>query len=389
MATPRRNAGPRGVAAATARTADGRPPARPGAAEPSVRARALYGLNAVAERNGGDATKLLVDVGIDPSRLTDPDYPVPGVAVARLFENAARELDAPDFGLQLAEYHDASILGTVALVVLNSRTLGAALEAIANNIQFHNPSASVRVTADARRGVAVYEHDPGLGDDVPRRQAVEMIFAIVFRMLRMLTGSTGADWRVRFRHARGATLRQYRRHFSCPIEFGHDRDCIEFPSRLLAQPIDHADPNLRALSARYLGQLQRRYPSDLRGQVAELVRRQLPNGGGQAARIGEILGLHPKTLQRRLRAENTSFERITDEVRRSLAEEYLVFSFLPLSEVAALVGYSGQTAFIVACRRWFGTTPKRYRAQFMRRTAKAPAPRSFTSPGTSPGGVTP
>ena len=68
-----------------------------------------------------------------------------------------------------------------------------------------------------------------------------MIFAIVFRMLRTLTGSTGADWRVRFRHARGATLRQYRRHFSCPIEFGHDRDCIEFPSRLLAQEIDHAD----------------------------------------------------------------------------------------------------------------------------------------------------
>jgi AraC-like DNA-binding protein len=346
-------------------------PLRLAAAEPSVRARALYGFHEVATRNGGDATRLLADSGIDPSRLTDPDFPVPGLAVAQLFENAARTLDAPDFGLQLSEFHDASILGTVALVVLNSDTVGAALDAIASNIQFHNPSARVRVTTDATRGIARYEHDPGLGEGAPRRQAIEMIYAIAFRLLCTLTGNDGSDWRVRFRHGRGATLRQYRRHFSCSIEFGRDRDCIEFPSRLLRVDIDRADPNLRALATRYLAQLKRRYPSDLRRQVAELVRRQLPNGGGHVARISAILGLHPKTLQRRLREENTTFERIADEVRRALAEEYLVFSVLPLPEVAALVGYSGQTAFIVACRRWFGVTPKRYRSGFMRRAATA------------------
>jgi AraC-like DNA-binding protein len=350
---------------------EGDQPLRPAATEPSVRARALFGFHEVAARNGGDAAKLLADSGIDPSRLTDPDSPVPGLAVAQLFENAARTLGAPDFGLQLSDFHDASILGTVAMIVLNSDTVGAALDAIASNIQFHNPSARVRVTTDATRGTARYEHEPGLGDGAPRRQAIEMIYAIVFRLLRTLTGNDGSGWRVRFRHGRGATLRQYRRHFSCPIEFGCDRDCIEFPSRLLRLEIDHADPSLRALATRYLAQLKRRYPSDLRRQVAELVRRQLPNSGGQVARISAILGLHPKTLQRRLREENTTFQRIADEVRQALAQEYLVFSVLPLPEVAALVGYSGETAFIVACRRWFGVTPKRYRAEFMRSAATA------------------
>lgn len=347
------------------------PPLRPAGAEPSVRARALYGFHEVATRNGGDPTQLLTDCGIEPSRLTDPDYPVPGLAVARLLETAARTLRAPDFGLQLSEFHDASILGTVALVVINSDTVGAALDAIANNIQFHNPSARVRVTTDPASGFARYEHEPGLGDGMPRQQPIEMIYAIVFRLLCTLTGSDGPDWRVWFRHGRGATLRQYRRFFPCTIEFGRDRDCIEFPSRLLQVEIDRADPSLRALATRYLAQLQRRYPSDLRRQVAELVRRQLPNGGGQVARISTILGLHPKTLQRRLSEENTTFQRIADEVRRALAQEYLVFSILPLPEVAALLGYSGQTAFIVACRRWFGVTPKRYRAGFMRSAATA------------------
>lgn len=343
---------------------------RPTVVEPSVRARALYGLHEVVSRNGGDATKLLKECGIDPSRLTDPDYPVPGVAVAQLFENAARTLRAPDFGLQLSDFHDASILGTVALVVLNSDTVGAALEALGSNIQFHNPGASVRVTVDPGGGLARYEHDTGLAEGFPRRQAVEMIYAIVFRLLRTLTGSDGAEWRVQFRHGRGATLRQYRRYFPCPIEFECERDRILFPASLLALKIDRADPTLRALAAKYLAQLERRYPSNLEHQVRELVRRQLPNGGGHVARISAILGLHPKTLQRRLREENTTFQRIADDVRRSLAAEYLVFSFLPLSEVAALVGYSGQTAFIVSCRRWFGMTPKRYRAEFMRHASR-------------------
>ena len=207
-----------------------------------------------------------------------------------------------------------------------------------------------------------------------RRQAVELINAIAFKLLRTLTGSDGTGWRVQFRHSRGMRLHRYRRYFPCPIEFGCARDCILFPASLLALKIDRADPTLRAPAAKYLAQLERRYPSNLKYQVRELVRRQLPNGGGHVARISAILGLHPKTLQRRLRHENTTFQRIADEVRRSLAAEYLVFSVLPLSEVAALVGYSGQTAFTVSCRRWFGVTPKRYRAEFLRRAGRRNQP---------------
>ena len=346
------------------------PPHAFAAGEPSVRARALYGFHEVVARNGGDATALLAACGIEPSRLENPDHPVSGNAVAQLLDHAARTLDAPDFGLQLSEYHDASILGTVALLVLNSDTVGAALDAIASNIQFHNPGAKVQVFADAIDGLARYDHDPGIGEGLPRRQAIELIYAIAFRFLRTLTNSDGTGWRVQFRHARGLRLQRYRRYFSCPIEFGCARDRILFPASLLTLKIDRADPALRALAAKYLTQLERRYPSNLKHQVRELVRRQLPNGGGHLARISSILGLHPKTLQRRLREENTTFHRIADDVRRSLAAEYLVFSFLPLSEVAALVGYSGQTAFIVSCRRWFGVTPKRYRAEFLRRASR-------------------
>jgi AraC-like DNA-binding protein len=80
--------------------------------------------------------------------------------------------------------------------------------------------------------------------------------------------------------------------------------------------------------------------------------------------------MHPKTLHRRLKLEDVTFEQLVDDVRRALASDYLATSALPFSDVATLVGYSGQSTFIVACKRWFGVTPKAYREGMLRRAAR-------------------
>ena len=51
------------------------------------------------------------------------------------------------------------------------------------------------------------------------------------------------------------------------------------------------------------------------------------------------------------------FEDIVDRLRRERASEYLPYSAIPLAQVAALLGYSDQTALTRACRRWFGESP--------------------------------
>ena len=334
-----------------------------------MRARALSGFADVIARNGGDPDALLRQFGIDPSLLSDPENAVSLDAVAHMLEHAAAALRVPDLSLQIAAYHNASVLGAIALVALNSARVGEALDAIATNIRFHNPSARVRITADCRRGIACYEQDPGLAEDAPRRQVIEFVFAVAFKVLQAMTGEAATDWRVSFRHPRGMPPRRYRKYFACAIQFDAKRDCIEFPADLLDVPIDSADPDLKRLALRYLDQLERRHPSGLARQVSELIRRQLPNGGSRIERIAATLGMHPKTLHRRLKLEDTTFEQLLDDVRRALASDYLTSSALPFSDVATLVGYSGQSTFIVACKRWFGVTPKAYREGMLRRAA--------------------
>ncbi len=73
--------------------------------------------------------------------------------------------------------------------------------------------------------------------------------------------------------------------------------------------------------------------------------------------------MHPRTLQRRVREEGTTFEAIKDGVRRGLAQRYLSQPDLPLTQITALLGYSEQSAFGRSCRRWFGVTPRQERTR--------------------------
>jgi AraC-like DNA-binding protein len=75
------------------------------------------------------------------------------------------------------------------------------------------------------------------------------------------------------------------------------------------------------------------------------------------ARVAKSMALSPRTLQSRLDGEGTSCKQILDDVRKELALGYLERDDLSLSEIAFLLGYSEQSAFNHAFKRWTGHSP--------------------------------
>ena len=73
------------------------------------------------------------------------------------------------------------------------------------------------------------------------------------------------------------------------------------------------------------------------------------------------LGLHPRTLRRRLRQEGTSFEAIKDEVRYAAARELLMLGALDIADIAFTLDYASVSSFVHAFRRWSGMSPGRWR----------------------------
>jgi AraC-like DNA-binding protein len=80
-----------------------------------------------------------------------------------------------------------------------------------------------------------------------------------------------------------------------------------------------------------------------------------------ATEVAAASEMSQRTLQRRLEVEGTSFQRLVDDTRRELAQQYLGQTDVSLADATYLLGFGDQSSFFRACKRWFGTSPRRYR----------------------------
>jgi AraC-like DNA-binding protein len=97
--------------------------------------------------------------------------------------------------------------------------------------------------------------------------------------------------------------------------------------------------------------------------VENEVQRLLPHGKAQREEVAKAVRMSTRTLSRRLAGEGTGFEEILDELRRSLAHQYIKEPGLSLSQISWLLGYEGATSFNHAFKRWTGRSPSEVRAE--------------------------
>jgi AraC-like DNA-binding protein len=85
------------------------------------------------------------------------------------------------------------------------------------------------------------------------------------------------------------------------------------------------------------------------------------DGKGFGADVAQVLAMHLRTLNRRLRDQRTTFQDVLDRVRFAVANELLEDAAAPLPRIAAALGYSEAASFVRAFRRWTGVTPGAWR----------------------------
>jgi AraC-like DNA-binding protein len=184
----------------------------------------------------------------------------------------------------------------------------------------------------------------------------------VTSVVRQIAAARVAPAAVSFRHPRPATVAGHRAFFGCPVTFEARIDALRFGDGALATPTRLGDEGLSAFLTAHLDELRERHadPSAsarVRGAVVD----SLPDGLPRASRIARRLGMSERTLQRRLAEEGHTFQALADGARREAAESLLVGGDHSLGEVAFLTGFSDQSAFQRAFKRWTGRTPAAFR----------------------------
>ena len=104
---------------------------------------------------------------------------------------------------------------------------------------------------------------------------------------------------------------------------------------------------------------------DIAGELKRKLADLMARGEANADAACRALMLSRRTLQRRLKAEKTSLQKVLQEVRAVLAINYLSDERLKSLEIAMLLGYSNISTFTTAFKSWYDMPPAEYRQKFL------------------------
>jgi AraC-like DNA-binding protein len=331
----------------------------------AVRAAAIRGYRTLVVDLGGDPSPLLRQAGIEPSALDQLTAFISFDSMITLLERSAVDLDCPDFGLRLAERQDIGILGTLAVAIRHSPTVGEAGRCASKYLYVHNPAIAFKICQADEPDQTELAFDVRAEHPARWSQTAEHGLGLAWRVFRLLSEGRSHLRAVYFPHARVGSPSSYRRRFKANLIFQADRAALVVDSADLDHPISAHNDELHDLAASYLDSYQPPPESALEVRVRQTIEALLGTGTCSSRHVAASLHTHPRTMQRHLAEEGTTFEAIKDEVRRSLAERYLAQPDLSLAQIAALLDYSEQSALTRSCQRWFHASPSAVRVQLL------------------------
>jgi AraC-like DNA-binding protein len=341
----------------------------------TMRTHALSHFKALVSGLGGDPLELLRSCQIEPSKLDGAEDVVSYSHAVKLLELASVALECPDFGMRLAAaqaaHDEPRILGALDIAMRNAPTLGEAYRYCADHVHSYSKVTRIGIEKlpDDRRVFMLFEIAGGWLLE-QRRQAVEHALAVTQYAIRSISGGQARAKEVWFTHEPLAPMSSYRANFNATVRFGQSLDALLFDESDFALSLPGADPQLYEIATSFIDQ---RFPAaamPLSARVRFAVARLLVEGKCTHEYVAAALGLHLRTLQRRLREEGESFESIRDNVRRDLALRYLQQPHMSLVKLTEILGYSETSVLSRSCHRWFSASPRKLRNALDRQSRK-------------------
>lgn len=323
-----------------------------------VRAAALTNYVEIALAHGLDPWQMVREAGLSTACLDDPNLRLPIDLATQLLETSAARSGVEAFGLLMVEGRRISNLGLLGLLTREEPTLRHALLSTRRYGNLHNQSLVQRI--DESAGIATVYEDLLTSQSGYTRQGIEMVVAVVLRMIKVLLGAEWKARRICFSHPAPADMAIHRRVLGQTPEFNCDFNGIVCTSADLDTPIASADPVMSEF-------LQKQLQVDALGQVtvADEVRQMImllmPRGRCTAEQIAQLMGVTRRTLHRRLAAENESYPDILQSIRVGLSQSYVGEVRRPLRNVAQLVGFGDLSSFSRWHKETFGVTAESMR----------------------------
>lgn len=266
------------------------------------------------------------------------------------------------FPFMLGETFTFEYLPEIETYISTSANLREASKALQWVRELVNPHIDIRIAEEGRLAWMHLSHSRN-ANPLNVIYYAESVLPSLLRFARLLLGKQAQFRILRFRHPAPSYAAMYEDFFHAPVAFNQDYDGIEFNRELLDFPLQGAFPSLHE-QAEFLVEkrvAQQPLRQGMAAQVKVLLEddSQLLSQGIEAC--AQRLDLHPRSLQRRLRAEATHYAELVDEMRFCTAVAALQRGEHDLETLSEQLGFADRRSFTRAFKRWSGLSPSQYR----------------------------
>lgn len=338
----------------------------PSQTTPLISYDTLLGVLDAAEELGGDLTQAINDNNIDPRLLSAPSGFLPVYQLVGFLNDAANLLGCPHFGLVVGKHQPPLHFGATGWAPRFATNLR---EGIMDAIEFSSlnselPRWELREEAEYVRFVR--HNRVALTESLWHLEVLSL--AIVYKSLKHLTQGAWYASQITFSYDSSHSRRVLEEFFEAPVLFNENTNSIVFLSHLLELPNANADKNLHDALKSHLLTLQNNHPAgdDVISNIRYKIKQNLGTNRCNLNSIAQQIGVHPRTLQRELAENCTSFRQLLNEVRQEMIEHYLCSSNVTLTELSDMLGYRSPSALSRAFKNFTGKSPDLWRKQQVR-----------------------
>jgi len=312
---------------------------------------------------GLDVQELLGDAGIDSPDLNDPHMRYPTEKVSQLWDLAVQRSCNAMIGIAQPRASSLANFDVVGYAMMSCPDLLASLECLIRYLRVVSEAATVVLQKEGDG--YVIELTLFGGNYVVPRQRCEFDLLTLLSFLHWISGRQFSPLLVEFSYPEPVDAQLYCDAFHSPVRFNCAANRLVLSSADLSVPLPTHSPVLEKFHAQFVGQcLSRLDDKKISRMTGELIAHKLLGWEPRREEIAHQLCLGDRTLRRRLEQEGTSFQKILDDTRRELAQQYFAQQRYSVGEIAYMLGFAEQGTLFRACRRWFNASPKQYQARY-------------------------
>lgn len=307
---------------------------------------------------------VLAEAQLSESDLANIDNRIPSELYHKALTKAAELSGDPSFGVHFGEAIKPGHYGVVGLVAMSCEKASELLQLHIRYQSLVGDDTTVEYeVTDNSIELRVF---PKIACMQKNRLREEAAFSSWITLARWMTGlDDHYPLRIDFTHSKPDNVEEQHRVFGPNIFWEQAVTAATFDRTVAETPLPQANPALRKqLESQAEEQLIAAGGAQfnpLLQQLQSIIARSLADGAPEIEQIAAALNLSTRALQRKLSELSTSFSDMLDSTRKELAMSYISQQHISLTEIAFLLGFSEQSAFNRAFKRWQGTTPSAYR----------------------------